>query len=266
MLAGYLRANDRWVVSHASAAKLHRLEGFDDPPIEFTALRPANGRRVGLDVHETRRLDPVDVVTIRRTIAPTVRKAAALRHAGLITAYRTTSASRTIIDLAARLGAEQLGRAIDSACRLGSCSPGYLVRRLGDLRGPGRTGVRRLDEAVLDIGGHSMLERTFLRLMRLNGLPRPACQIAWTVPGRLYARVDFDFRPVPLVVEVGGNKGHSGDLDRARDARRRNELLSIGVELLEFTFGQVTGDEGYVVDSVRRSLERLALPVDLRHR
>ena len=266
LLAGCLRASDHWFVSHGSAAKLLGLDGFDDPSVEFVARRPLNGRRSGLIVHETRCLDAVDAVTVRRSIPPSVRKAPMLRRAGVITAYRTTSASRTIIDLAARLDLEQLGRAIDSACRLGHSSPAYLVRRLGELRGPGRAGTRRLDQAIVDIGGHSMLERGFLRLLRINGLPRPDCQIAWAIPGRLYARVDFDFQPLPLVIEVGGNRGHSGDVDRARDARRRNELQSLGVEVLEFTFGQVMREEAYVVETVRRTLSRLALPVDLRHR
>lgn len=184
---------------------------------------------------------------------------AALRHLGLLTSFRVTTASRTILDLAAVLDADRLGGAIDSAARLGLSSPGYLARRLASLRGRGRSGVRLLDEVMLDSGGHSWLERRYLRLMRERGLPRPACQAVHSRGGTFVARVDFDYRPAPLVVEVAGRRGHTSDADRARDARRRNELGLLGIQVIDFVTTQVIDDPDYVVATVADRLAMLGV-------
>jgi len=172
--------------------------------------------------------------------------------------FRCTTASRTIVDLAALdVTATQLGNAIDSAIRDGLSSPTYLRRRLAALRGPG-VAVRRLDELLIDTGGHSTLERRFLRLMRESGLPRPLCQVIHRRNGETFARVDFEFEPLPLVVEVSGRRGHVTDSDRRRDARRRNELQSDGFTVLEFTTVDVVDDSGTVANTVRQHVHRLA--------
>lgn len=258
LIAAALAVGERAVISRASAARLHRLDGFEaDEVIELTAPYGTFRSPNGLVVHRTRDLPTVDIATVRRPLPAAIRNDRRLRALGLLTDFRSTSASRTIIDLAAAVDAERLGRAIDSAARLGLSSPAYLSRRLADLRTPGRNGVRLLDEVMLDSGGHSWLERRFLRLMREAGLPRPACQVVHSRAGTFVARVDFDYRPRPLVVEVAGRRGHTSDADRARDARRRNELAALGVKVIEFITTQVVGDPGYVVTTVAERLAHL---------
>ena len=146
---------------------------------------------------------------------------------------------------------------IDSAVRLGLSSPIVLTRRLDELRGPGRWGCRTLDELLVDSGGHSKLEREFLRLMRESALPRPTCQAIHRRGGRTVARVDFLFEPFALVVEVNGRRGHASDAERAKDGQRRNELQAIGRQVLEFTWTDVTRDGRRVAGDVRAALRRL---------
>jgi very-short-patch-repair endonuclease len=75
---------------------------------------------------------------------------------------------------------------------------------------------------------------------------------------RTIARVDFYWPDHRLVVEVSGQLGHSTPRDRARDARRRNELQELGLDVFEFTFAQVMDEPAVVIRAVRRRLSPLA--------
>jgi very-short-patch-repair endonuclease len=221
LTAGLLDLGPDTLVSRRAAAALHGFDGFAAHPVELTVPRHARGRERGTPwrVYTAHDLQLVDRATVG--------------------GFACTSASRTILDLARDTPAPALRRAIDSAIRDGSSSPAYLARRLRQLRGPGRHGVRLVDELLVDAGGHTELERTFLRLVREAGLPRPTCQRVFRHDGRTFARVDFSFEPHPILVEVSGRRGHSTDDERAKDARRRNELQSLGFVVLEFTFDDV---------------------------
>jgi very-short-patch-repair endonuclease len=57
-----------------------------------------------------------------------------------------------------------------------------------------------------------------------------------------------------VVVEVSGGRGHSSAADRAKDARRRNELQQLGRVVLEFTYEDVVERPAYVVRTLRTTL------------
>jgi very-short-patch-repair endonuclease len=234
LTAGLLDLGDQAVVSHRAAAALFGFEGFPAASIEFTIPRRGGGAECSWRVHTTGTLEQIDRDRI-----------------GM---FRCTSASRTVIDLARTASAAELERAIDSAVRDGFSSPSFLRRRLTALRGSGRAGVRLLDDLLVDSGGHSDLERAFLRLVRQAGLPRPSCQRIFRRDGRTLARVDFSFEPLPVLAEVSGRRGHSSDAERAKDGRRRNELQHAGFTVLDFTDGQVRRDPAYVVQTLRLHL------------
>ena len=60
-------------------------------------------------------------------------------------------------------------------------------------------------------GGHSWLERTFLRICAEHGVPRPETQqVLASSRGRL-VRVDFRFPGTMVVGEVLGYRYHRGD-------------------------------------------------------
>jgi hypothetical protein len=129
-----------------------------------------------------------------------------------------------------------------------------LARRLEKLRGPGRWGARRLDRLLIDSGGHSPLERRFLSLMRRAGMPRPTTQVVHRRGERTFARVDFCFDELNVVVEVSGQKGHASPSERARDAQRRNEPQDAGRRLFEYTWRDVTERPAYVTRTMRERL------------
>jgi Protein of unknown function (DUF559) len=234
LVAAVLDLGPTALVSHRAAAALHGFDGYERRPVEVTMPRSGRGVSQQWTVHTTRRLDAIDRVRVGELPA--------------------TSASRTIIDLAATASVAELERAIDSAVRDGLTSPAFLGRRLRDLRSKGRRGVVLLDELLVDSGGHSDLERRFLALVRLAGLPRPICQRVFARDGTTLARVDFSFEPRPLIVEVSGRRGHSSDAERAHDAHRRNELQHLGFVVLEFTDEEVRRRPAAVVAALRRHL------------
>ena len=106
----------------------------------------------------------------------------------------------------------------------------------------------------LDSGGHTILERKFLQLMRKADLPKPRTQVVHRRDGRTFARVDFLFDAHGVVVEVSGRKGHASDAERALDAQRRNELQDIGRKVYEYTYRQVTREPSYVIRTMRARL------------
>lgn len=226
------------VVSHAAAAQLHGLDGFDRDQVEFTVDRERRGRRpdgASQRVHTTTARASDDRVFV----------------GGL----PTTSPTRTIVDLA-RDGARtrDLASAVDSALRLRLATLDGLVSRVAAAEGPGRRGLGRLGRVLVTSGGHSYLERRFLELVRDAGLPVPQPQVVHRRAGRHVARVDFEFVGYDVVVEVSGGRGHTSAADRAKDARRRNELQQLGRLVLEFTFEQVVRDPAMVVETLRRAL------------
>jgi hypothetical protein len=148
----------------------------------------------------------------------------------------------------------RLEAAIDSAVRSGASSPFVLAARLAAIRGRGRWGAPRIDALLLDAGGHTLLERRFLGLMRSAGLPRPMTQVVHRRGARTFARVDFLFEPFAIVVEVSGRRGHATDAERAQDAQRRNELQDVGRRVFEYTTADVTTRPAFVVATMRSRL------------
>ena len=154
LVLGLLALGNESVVSYEAAAALHRLDRSDQTAVEFTVVRGGRQPMIPFQVHTAKWLPPIDRVSSD--------------------GFRATSATRTIIDLAhARRPRQRIEAAIDSAVRLGLSSPTVLAHRLETLPGSGRWGCRLIEDLVVDSGGHSPLERRFLRIVREAGLLRP---------------------------------------------------------------------------------------------
>lgn len=224
-----------WIAFEAAAA-LHGLDRSQPDAVEFCVPRGRRrSSRFPYPVHTTKFIRAIDLVVVN--------------------GMRVTSATRTVLDLAlARANRWRVEAAIDSAVRLGLSSPETLARRLADVRGSGRWGCRLIDRLLVDSGGHTMLERRFLELVREAGLPRPRTQVVHRKDGRHVARVDFLFDHADVVVEVSGRLGHSSPSDRARDAQRRNELQDLGARVFEYTWEDVTNRSPMVVRTLRTRL------------
>ena len=235
VMTGILSLGHPAGASHNTAAQLY---GFDRTPrdvVEFLVPNQQRNSRMRFTVHCSKLIRPYDFVTVG--------------------GFRTTSATRTILDLAnVRVHPDRVSAAIDTAIRLQLSAPEAIARRVYDIRRRGRTGVRLLDRLLLDAGGHTMLEREFLRLLREGELPRPTPQVVFRQGNRTVARVDFLYEEWNIVIEVSGKLGHSSPSDRGRDAQRRNELQDLGLVVYEFTWNDVTGRPGWVLKQMRQRI------------
>ncbi|MEP1124996.1 MAG: DUF559 domain-containing protein [Ilumatobacter sp.] len=232
---GLLSLGVRSWVSYEAAATLHGMDRSDPDAVEFTIERGRRPTRLPWQVHTTKFVAANDTV--------------------VVDGFRVTSATRTVLDLAhARATRQRVEAAFDSAVRMGLSHPQVLASRLATLRGSGRWGVALIERILPDSGGHSPLERTFLRIVREAELPRPVTQsVQRSTTGRHVARVDFLFAEHRMVVEVTGRLGHVSDAERSRDAQRRNELQDLGFVVIEYTSTQIWNHPNWVrTDLIRR--------------
>ena len=168
------------------------------------------------------------------------------------------SGTRTVVELIGRVGLTDLGNAFDSACRKHLTAPSVVESRLTELGRRGRPGVDEFDRLMRDAGVQSWLERAFIKVIDASGLPRPQTQRVYRRDGAHVARVDFDFSPLPIVVEVGGKRGYLSAVERQRQERRRNELQLLGKIIYFFTTEDVVSDPRYVIRTLSEATRPIA--------
>jgi len=225
-----------------SAAALWRLDGIAGPDeeVEVTVRRPRHPRAVPGIVHRTLDLRPADV-----------------EPGSLIP---RTTAARTLLDLAGRIGPGQLEAALDDAERRGLVWRPHLRWRSEELRRRGRPGVpalaRLLDRTEARPLGDSWLEQAAIRHIVTAGLPVPRVQVKTRKVGGGIARVDLFWDDATLVVELAGHGTHSTRRQRQADAERSARLGLGGWRVVEFTYEDVVERPGYVVGMIRAYLRK----------
>lgn len=229
-LSAVLACGPRAVLSFGSAAALWGIRGSRGP-IEVTR-RSGHRRPHGVRLHQTRSL-PLEHVTVEAGIP-------------------VTTPERTLLDLAARLDARQLERALVAADRASHIRWPELHRVVEE--GIGRKGrgmLRRLCHQV-DPGAvetRSNPEIDFLALCREAGLPTPAVNVL--VEGRL---VDFLWSRERLVVEVDSYRYHGDRAAHQRDSESTIALMAAGYKVLRPTDRTIEANPGPVMQLIRNSL------------
>jgi very-short-patch-repair endonuclease len=235
VLAAVLAGGPGAVASHATAARLYRLPGFEDAPTELTT---SLGRRVRVDgivAHRSGTLFDADVRTVRR--------------------IPTTAPARLVVDLSSRLDPGPLGVVLDELLRRRMVSLWRVADCIGRLgRAPGRSPktVREVLAARWPgyDPGESTLETRVLRLLADAGLPLPRQQHRVVVDGRRY-RVDLAYPELLVAIECDGFRWHAQRSDWDRDLRRQNDLVRTGWRVLRITAAM--SDEE-ILDAVRRTV------------
>ena len=227
--------------SGPTAAALHGFDGFRlQRPFHLTIPRERNVRRMNVVVHSSADLPTLDQETVED--------------------IPVTSPTRTLIDLARIEPAARLAAALDSALRDGLASEDLVHRRIAALRTKGRYGIPKLldvlDGREVTRGGHSWLEREFLRLVAEAGLPRPECQVVLTRANDRLVRVDCRFPGTPIIIELLGYRFHRTKQQMSRDAERLNALVLDGFTPFQFTYDQVVSQPRVVTATVDLALRR----------
>ena len=222
-MAAVLACGPGAVISHASAAALQDLRPSAAIRIDVTVPGRRGRSRAGIRVHSGDALhrDERDV------------------YEGI----PSTSAARTLLDLAGVLDHRGLERACERAAQLGVLDV-HAVNRLR-VRHAGRRGVARLN-AVLEewdpelVRTRSELEALFMRMVSRAGLERPLVNHRLEVGGETF-EVDFHWPHSRLVVETDGGRFHDNPLARRRDTVRDRLLRDAGWAVERFGWWDVTG-------------------------
>ncbi|HSJ92333.1 MAG TPA: type IV toxin-antitoxin system AbiEi family antitoxin domain-containing protein [Ilumatobacter sp.] len=226
-------------VSGPTAAALHRFDGYHlHRPFHLIVPRERSLTRWNARLHRSDTIEPID--------------------RGEVNGLPVLSATRTVIDLARTASSSQLAAALDSGVRDGLLSEDLLHRRAMALRSQGRHGIPLLAEVIAGAevtrGGHSWLEREYLRLLAEAGLPAPGLQQILSRARDRLVRVDCRFPGTNVVVELLGYRYHRSRQDMTRDAARANALMSDGFRPYQFTYEHIVTDRHYVVATTAAAL------------
>lgn len=192
---------------------------------------------VGITLHRTLRLDKVDVV--------------------VADGIPTTTAARTLIDLAGDVPNEELESMFDTARRLGLVSTAHLAQRVEALCGRGVKGSAEIRELVAahraTKPAESRLEIKLWRLLR-RYLPRfeiqPERQFVTRRADGEQARLDVAFAPIKYGVEAEGWEWHGGRLQWKRDKRRTASLEAGGWRLTFVTWDDVVHHPAETIERI----------------
>lgn len=230
--------------SHRCAAALLQVDGFGYGPIEISSPR---------------RISATPGVSVRRVVRPPVGD---VQNSGPIL---VSSATRTLIEIAAVVDDETLDIALDDVLRRRLTSLPRLYWRLDKIGAHGMSGARRLrtflrerDPKALP---ESALERRFLRFLKAHGLPPPP-QIQRVIDDDGFvARVDFAYPASKVIIEVDSYRYHSGKVAWERDRARRNRLEALGWCVLHTTAEQMRRrPEDILLPMIRLLPHQLELP------
>jgi Protein of unknown function (DUF559) len=104
-----------------------------------------------------------------------------------------------------------------------------LMGRLDELGSRGRKGARLLRDLLVERDDGcavslNVLERKFLKVLRVAGLDEPHKQVSVPGDGTGNWRLDFAYPQHKVLIEVDGGRWHSGKQQASEDRRRDNAM------------------------------------------
>jgi len=164
-----------------------------------------------------------------------------------------TSVARTFTDIAGSETEKNLQIMIAEATRSGRLDIKAMRRIL--LRTTGKRGIAKLDRILkrwhpLHGETKSELERLFLDLCRLAGLPEPRVN-EWI----LDMKVDFWWPEFGLIVELDSRRFHDDERGHEQDRDRTARLELAGYRVLRLTWAMVAEEPDETIRKVRRYFE-----------
>lgn len=212
----------------------------------------------------TRPPTKIDVTAAtRRHSKPSLR----LHHARLTDEDRAvrdgipvTALPRTLLDLAAVLSPDRLGRTVDRADALGL----FDLRPVDALlaRAHGHPGAGRLRHALRiyrrdPAFTRSQLELRFLQQVRRAGLPEPS--LNYCVAGY---ELDAYWETERFAVELDAYETHGGRRAFERDRLRQEELKLLGIEMIRITAHRLDREPAVVTENLAALLRQRRRELD----
>lgn len=239
------------VISHRTAARLHRIGRFSDHSIDILEVEPEVHRGARGTIHRTTYLPP--------------------QHRAVVEGFPVTSLARTVFDLAGQVSAArrrrglsnltrpQVERALDDAL-MRHMTIAQLNHVLATLGGRGRGGTTLMRELVEDRHGgytptESELEDLVCSVLASHGIEQPVRQVNLGGLESLVGRVDFYFLDARVVLEADGRMHHTALMDAEADRWRDLELAARGFVVIRVTWRQLVHDAQRFVRALRQLLE-----------
>jgi hypothetical protein len=232
-MAAVLACGPGAVLSHFSAGHLWGLCGSYGA---IEVLRQSGGFKPlghrGVRLHQTRRLEPWELMMERRIPVATME--------------------RVLLDLAARTDSKRLERMFVQAYKREGFSWPRLARILGRTRG--RKGAGKLRKIAQEVNPEaletkSVSEIDFLALCRQANLPMPVVNVL--VEGHL---VDFLWPAQKVVVETDSWSYHGDRPAFERDRQTDVDLIAAGYEVHRTTYKMLERSPDLFLNNVRRAL------------
>ena len=230
------------VVSHQSAAQLHRLgcESFTGAVVTVPHRRSNSFAEVR--VHQSTDIDR--------------------RYVTHINGLPITNPIRTMFDLAAVTEIDELRSIAQKALAERRVTYEGLAEILEELGRRGRPGTTRFRELLEDVtpgyaATESVMEERMLALLSEGGLPMPTLQmpLPWRSPTK--GRVDFAYEDARAIIECDGRRWHT-TMEAFESDRRRDNLAQLnGWRVLRFTWNDITEQPARVLYQISQAL-RLA--------
>lgn len=224
-MAAALLSRPGSIVGGASAAHLHRLEGYGPGRPVILAPLEANPRSELARVIRTRSFEDMGTVRIR--------------------GFPVSDLAETLVSIAGEAGEPRLERILDDALAAGALTLDQLMATIGRRRSrPGMRTLRRLAELRLPDAYQpptTELERLLYRLLDHPGIPPVSRQEPLGIAAHPMT-VDAFIPAWRLIVEADGRRWHTRKADFERDRARDNAATANGLAVLRFTYRMLVED------------------------
>ncbi|HVL92645.1 MAG TPA: hypothetical protein VM264_04805 [Acidimicrobiales bacterium] len=243
LMAACLEAGPTAVVSHQSAAALHKLLTFCEGPV-VVMLAHGDHQRLGSQLRQSTDFRPA--------------------HRTAVDGIPATTVARTLVDLAAcrEVTLPRLAMVVEDAHVNRRCALPVVHLLYDELRRPGKRGMRKLGAVLASRGPgyvppESVLERRLLKVLREGGLPTPWRQypLPWRDNGE--GRVDLAYPDERVLLEADGRRWHARMDQMEADRRRDNEALNHGWRPYRFMWTDITTHPERVAATVRSAVARV---------
>jgi len=234
------------LASHRSAAALHEIDGYRPAMMDITVASGSWRPVAGLVLHQSTQLDRSDPV--------------------IVDSIPCTGLARTVLDLAAVVPRRRLEFTIDAVLRTKRLTLPDLCAVLARHSRRGRDGCGRLREVLDERVGVSGVplsdwSRMVHDLLVLHDLPTPLMEHrVLRHDGGLIAQVDLAYPAAKVAIELDSVAWHLNRKSFELDPRRRNKLVVLGWNVLNFTWSDYVDRPEVLCGTVRAALRSAATP------
>ena len=230
-----------YAIDRAGAA-LYELEGFDPRWVEVVVRRWDRRPNSSVHIRESLFLTDDDVTVVKGVPCVTIEF--------------------LLVHLGAKVPSVMVENALDDALGRALTTPERIWTVMERVAKPGVRGVGVIRPLLMDRLGTSGrrsngFEKKVFRVIKRAGLPLPVAQLEIR-DGDFLAFADWGYAGYRVLIECVSVKYHSGMRRTHADITRRNRIINLDYEVLEFTHDHATKEQHVIERDVSTALARNA--------